>query len=420
MNERPKIDNAPGLTWRLLNSGWEGRWRPRTDLVKRGYPKSVVSLWGPSFEPPTETEAAYVSDRCNTYQKDMLAWARGGVPALQIFDGTLISLIHNYRTDPLSGYQTLRYNTRGAYDSRLKSIETAYGSWRLSAIKARELLGWHAEWLKDENGQPAHLSKAHDIMGMLRTLFGLGLTMLEDAECQRLSLIMSKMRFKMGKRRESFMTAEQAVAVRRRAHEVGYPSIALCQAIQFDGTLRQKDLIGEWEPLSEPGISEVTDGNDKWLRGARWEEVDQAFVFDHTTSKRQKRIKIPLLMCPMVVEELCIKAGVSMAELTRDKFPAAGPMIVFEGDGIPWAASTFRSYWRQIADYCGVPKKVWNMDSRAGAITEATLSGVPIEHAKVAATHSDVATTEGYSRGEDEKIANVLRMRAEFRNKPGT
>lgn len=415
MSDRPTIANAPGLTWRLLQSGWEARWRPRTDLVKRGYPKSVVCLWGPSFEQPTEPEAAYVSDRCNSYQADMLTWARGGLPVLQVYDGTLAALIRSYCTDPLSGYQKLRYNTRGAYDSRLKSIETGYGSWKLSDIKARDLLGWHATWT--EGGK---VSKAHDLMGTLRTLFGFGLTMLEDTECQRLSLIMSKMRFTMGKRRESFMTAEQAAAVRRRAHEVGYPSIALCQAIQFDGTFRQKDLIGEWVPLSEPGLSDVTDGNDKWIRGARWEEVGPDFVFDHVTSKRQKRIKIPLLMCPMVVEELCIKAGVTVGELTRDKFPAAGPIIVFEGDGIPWAASTFRMYWREIATYCGVPLDVRNMDSRAGAITEATLSGVPIEHAKVAATHSDISTTQGYSRGEDEKIANVLRMRAEFRNKPGT
>lgn len=415
MTERPKIDNAPGLTWRLLNSGWEARWRPRTDLVKRGYAKTVVSLWGPSFEPPTEAEASYVSDRCNVYQGDMLGWARGGTPKPIVYDGTVIALVHSYRTDPLSNYQKLRHGTRLGYDSRLRAIERRYGNWKLSDIKARDLHGWHSSWIYG-----GKVAKAHDLMGTLRTLFRFGLTMLEDEDCKRLALIMNNLRFPMGKSRQDYLTAEQAIAIRKRAHEVGYPSIALCQAMQFEGTLRQKDLIGEWVPLSEPGpLSDVVDGNDKWIRGARWEEVGKDFVFDHITSKRQKRIKIPLLMCPMVVEELCIKAGVSIADLTRDKLPATGPMIVFEGDGMPWAAPTFRGYWRKIAEHCGVPETVRNMDSRAGAITEATLSGVPIEHAKVAATHSDIQTTEGYSRGEEEKIANVLRMRAEFRKKPG-
>jgi hypothetical protein len=34
---------------------------------------------------------------------------------------------------------------------------------------------------------------------------------------------------------------------------MGWHSIALAQAIQFDCALRQKDVIGEWVPESEPG-----------------------------------------------------------------------------------------------------------------------------------------------------------------------
>lgn len=33
MSGPPKIDNAPGLTWRRLKHGWEARWRARTDLI---------------------------------------------------------------------------------------------------------------------------------------------------------------------------------------------------------------------------------------------------------------------------------------------------------------------------------------------------------------------------------------------------
>lgn len=60
------------------------------------------------------------------------------------------------------------------------------------------------------------------------------------------------------------------------------------------------------------------------------------------------------------------------------------------------------------------------MDSRAGAISEATDAGAELEHVRHAATHSDIAMTQKYSRGSEEKIAEVQRLRVEQRNKTGT
>ena len=28
---KPKVDNAPGLTWRELQTGWEARWQARSE-----------------------------------------------------------------------------------------------------------------------------------------------------------------------------------------------------------------------------------------------------------------------------------------------------------------------------------------------------------------------------------------------------
>jgi site-specific recombinase XerD len=95
-------------------------------------------------------------------------------------------------------------------------------------------------------------------------------------------------------------------------------------------------------------------------------------------------------------------------------------MIEFEVTGRPYNANHFRVLWRQIADECGVPATVRNQDSRAGAISEATDAGVDLEHIRHAATHSDIATTQRYSRGSVEKTANVLRLRVEHRNKGRT
>jgi hypothetical protein len=46
---------------------------------------------------------------------------------------------------------------------------------------------------------------------------------------------------------------------------MGRPSITLAQAFQFEVMLRQKDVIGEWAPGSEPGVSAVTHAGQKWL-----------------------------------------------------------------------------------------------------------------------------------------------------------
>ena len=59
------------------------------------------------------------------------------------------------------------------------------------------------------------------------------------------------------------------------------------------------------------------------------------------------------------------------------------------------------------------------MDSRAGAITEATDAGADLEHIRHAATHSDISMTQRYSRGDADKTAGVLRQRVAHRNKQG-
>jgi hypothetical protein len=98
---------------------------------------------------------------------------------------------------------------------------------------------------------------AHSLMGMTRTLFSFGMTLLECDECARMCAVLSKQRFQMGKSRTERLTADMANLIRAKAHELGWHSIALAQAIQFEGMLRQKDVIGEWVPLAEPGTSDV-------------------------------------------------------------------------------------------------------------------------------------------------------------------
>jgi len=315
----------------------------------------------------------------------------------------LSELIAAFRTDPDSPLVKpgkLRYGTKQSYLRLVERIELQHGLEHLAEIKGRDFMRWHEAW--SEGGK---VYMGHGLMGMLRTLFSFGAGMLDDAECLRLSILLSKQRFAMGKPRSERLTAEQVNAIRATAHSMGYHSIALAQAFQFECMLRQRDVIGEWNPVSEPGISAVLWHGEKWLRGLTWEEIDAELILRHVTSKRNKPIEAPLKSAPMVLEEF-------------ERFtvlPDRGPVIVSEATGRPYADAAFRKLWREIATAAGVPKEVRNMDSRAGGISEATDAGADLEHIRHAATHSDIKMTMRYSRGSAEKIASVMKTRADYR-----
>lgn len=405
-DEAPKLENAPGVIWRRRAGGWEARWQCRTDLIERGFVPKSVKLWAGEW--PTEVDAAVIQTRAGNIHAEMLTFSAGlRGPVINAYDGTLKGLVSAYQTDKDSTYRKLRYHVRKNHDSLLKRIVKQHGDIDLALIKARTILGWHEEWTGDEGKK---IAMGHAFVTMLRTLSAFGMTMLEDEQCERLSLVMSKMKFKASKPRTDFITPEQAILIRIEAHKRGWHSIALAQAIQFEAMLRQKDVIGEWVPLSEPGTSDVTSRRLKWLRGLRWSEIDENLMVRHVTSKKDKPIEVNLRLSPMVLEELAFYGP----------RPSAGPMIICEQTGRPWDHNEFRRKWRILADAAGIPKAVKNMDSRAGAITEATEGGADIEHVKHAATHSNITTTQRYARVTAGKIENVQQHRLAHRNKPRT
>lgn len=445
MTERPTVENAPGLKWKPLKVGWQARWRCRDDLAARGYPNKIQSIW--TGTELTDLDRQYIADKCQALQSDMLLWGANGIPKISTFDKTWGGLIRCFQSDPDSTYRKLRFKSRQHTDVLCKLIEKT--TWEpsegvtlsiadtlIADTKARVTLRWHEKWAVD-----GKVAMGHAMIGQLRTLCSFGATILEDEECVRLSLVFSKMRFANPKPRNERLTADQVVMIRKEAHanENPRPSLALAQAFQFECMFRQKDVIGEWVPFNEPGPSAlalasiggnslaIEDGNNKWMRGIRWEEIgfDRAdekhvgsdLVLTHITSKRQKEIKVDLRLAPMVMEELALIYG---PNFTRDDLPATGPIIINETEQVPWYSQTYRRFWRIYADACGIPKTVRNMDSRAGAISEATDAGAELEHVRQAATHSDIAMTQKYSRGATEKIAGVQTMRNAHRNKTGT
>ena len=412
---KPQIDDAPGLVWQPRGAEWKAIWRARDDLINRGFTPKNHPLWQ-GIE-PTAVDIAHIQDTCNRLQGEMLAFSRGLAPVINAFDGTLKTLIGCYQTDPDSPYQKNRYHVRRNRDCKLKRISERHGHEELRDIKARVLLAWHKDW--SDNGKK--LATGSAVIGQLRALFSFGATLLEDPDCERLCGVMHKMRFPGTKHRDMSITADQADAIRNKAREqFGWDSIALGQAFQFECTLRQKDVIGEWVPVSEPGISAVVVDGEKWLRGIVWQEIDDNLILRHITSKKQKLTEVDLRLAPMVMEELALMTGGSPAMLTRDMLPAAGPIILNEINAFPWTDNEYRRKWRKVARACGIPDNVKNMDSRSGAISEGIQAGASLEMVRHAATHSDISQTADYDRGQAEATAKVMRLRIESRNKPKT
>jgi len=416
---KPDIQGAPGLRWYPRVAGWEARWRPRPDLVQRGFRPKSVGLWRSTKETPepSSAELAYIQDRCERLQADMLVWGRGGLVQESSFDGTVRSLVQCYETDPDSDFHKLRFQSKRNSRYRCLVLIRDYGDQAVADIDARLIKRWHEGWTVD-----GKIATGHMMVTTLRTLMGFGATYFKKhqggADCATVRGLLSMMKFPNIKPRNVCLTAEHAIAIRAEAHKQGMPSIALAQAIQFEVALRQKDVIGEWVPTSEPGVSDVIAGNDKWTRGIRWNEIDANLILQHETSKRGKDIEFNLRLAPMVMEELKLVLGLNLVDgLTRSKLPTSGPVIVYERTGMPYYQHQFGKEWKCIARAAGIPDGVHNMDSRAGAITEATEAGVPLEHVQHLATHSNITTTQGYSRGKTEKVESVARARIEHRNR---
>jgi hypothetical protein len=282
-------------------------------------------------------------------------------PAAQIkndVSGTLVrlsDLIDRYRTDDESPLKKVRFVTRRYYGNTCNRILSDHGDKRLDQINANVVKEWHKTWAADRG-----ISMAHALITMLRMLFSFGLIRFEDRECQRLSLILNKVKFEIPKPRKEALTEEQANAIRTEAHHQLRPSLALAQAFQYDTALTQKDVIGEWIPVSESEHSIVINGDKKWVRGLRWEEIDADHILRHAASNGTKEIEIDLKKHPMVMEEL--------GRLSSR--PSSGPVVMNEHTSLPWASDDFREYWRKIATTVGIPKTVRNSDSRTKNIQE--------------------------------------------------
>ncbi len=234
--------------------------------------------------------------------------------------------------------------------------------------------------------------------------------------CGELREILSKIRFAGPQPRKEAPTAVEIIAARKAAHELGHGAAALAYALQFEGAMRQWDVIGKWVPLADDKPSLILDGTSKWV-GPMWGQIDDNMILRYTPTKTEftsgAEVVLDLRLLPMVVEELA-KVPV---EARR------GPLIVNPRTGLPYRNWYFGRVWNKVRKLTGIPAEVWNRDIRAAGITEArqgaapTVTNVLDDVAKTAGHSSKRTTARVYDRDRLEASRRVAQVRVAHRGK---
>jgi len=170
--------------------------------------------------------------------------------------------------------------------------------------------------------------------------------------------------------------------------------MAIGVATQFETMLRQKDVIGEWLLDGQ--------GRETWTGSYTWENIPGG-VLRLKTSKTGARIAHDLtraeLLWPLI----------QMVPQHERK----GAVVKAYGE--PIRVRSYRKWYRKIADQAGIPRTVWNMDARAGAVTEALEAGVEKTLVQRTATHTNPAMTSRYDRAAEEAPRAVSEARRNAR-----
>jgi hypothetical protein len=83
--------------------------------------------------------------------------------------------------------------------------------------------------------------------------------------------------------------------------------------------------------------------------------------------------------------------------------------------GEPIRVRSYRKGFREIADQAGIPRSIWNMEARAGGVTEALQAGVEKTLVQRTATHTNAAMTSRYDRTPVEAPRAVAEARRKAR-----
>ena len=390
--------NAPGYKCKANRDGtWREYWDCRTDIRKRGYMPANVRLHYGALAADREQLGA----RCTRLQAEMLSWAaHGGQFVRAGYSGTVASLAREFQIDPDSSFHDMKWNNQATFCAQLKIVVATVGERRVALLAGPDFKRWHRQWGEPrEPGGPLRLTRARNCLDAVRRLMAWGMTQ-GWPDCTRADAILGNQRFKTLPRRESVLTLAHVEAIRTAAHAAHRPSIALAQVLQFELGLRQRDVCGEWEPITDAQGGIIHAGR-RWCHGLMWSDIGAGMVLTKRTTKTGAIVAFDLSLYPSVLEEM---ASVPPAR-------RIGPMVICETTSEPYKHRHFSVVWRTIADAAGLPRSVKNMDSRAGSITEAYAAGAVTSDIMKHAGHKDPKMSARYNREVIVQSSRVAKLR---------
>jgi hypothetical protein len=397
--------SVPGLQKRIRKNGtvawyWSA---PHASRLAKDYPLKIRRI-----QAANQDEAEVQAWQFTAELRLWLAARPGAIT----YAGTVGSLIDCYRADETSPYQAVRESTRRSYDHDLKLLKDHVGAVRIATLTRAVFFRWHQNFAapavtKDADGNAVtgepRIRRAHGLMTMVRMLLSFGVSM-RFAGCKAAQEVIGEMKFEMPAPRRSAMTFAQASAIIDKAIEMGARSIALGQAIQFELGLRQIDVIGQWVSTTERDAGLIRQGK-QWTGGLTWADLTAERLVKRTSKTGQEGIWVPSEY------PLLVKVIAAFADHER-----IGVAIIDERRGAPYNTGDYSKRWRTVATAAGIPGDVWNMDSRAGAITEGDEAGANPEDVRKFATHANRQTTDRYSRQSIQATSRVAQLRLKLRS----
>jgi hypothetical protein len=389
--------DAPGLHLvKRSNGDVQQYWETTAAARKRGYLPRTVRL---HFDMGSSQGREALEQRCRVLTNEMLVWLGDPESADKpVYDGTLASLITCYQTDKKSPYRGLAQNTQRGYDDWCRTLDRAIGRRRIDRLTGQDLRDCFLALLDPSHpgGAPRVRLAQACVRSMLSILLNYGAE-LGLAGCLDLAQVLERMTLRVPKDvratwkakrpRKVAMSYDQATAIVTEGLSRGtrrHRSVALGVAAQFEFTLRQIDVIGEWERMDrvrEVPSNAIVSHGQVWRPGIRFEQVAGG-TLDLSTSKNDTAAVFDVTAYPLFMRAV---EAVPEAERT-------GPLCV-DDDGVPVRRRNYQDLYREVANAAGVPQEVWNMFARHGGVTEAHESGADLVDIGKHAQHKDLNTT---------------------------
>jgi hypothetical protein len=424
----PRRGNMPGL--KRNRSGlpyWMARQVTRNPL---GFPD-------PSIRLPADADDVQLAELCQLHSARLHAWMaeiERSEPSLTktLYDGSMLAACRIYQEHPLSKFRKVSHTTRRGYLSDLKVIEATVGARLIRNVTVIDVQHWYDQWRKgaasiDADGNemigPERIERAHAV-AMVRTVIYF-MAALRHNDCKILAAELEKIKFERGGARQQELTYRHVSAFIQTALDLGKRGViprdralnmAIGVASQFELMLRQKDIIGGWEPThadrrfpAGATIVRLDEEGETWSGFYTWENIP-GWRWRMKTSKSKYRapaefdLTLPGLLFPL------------LEAVPHDQ--RHGPIVKGEG-GLPIRYRSYAKWFRQIATIAGIPLDVQSMDARAGGATEAEEAGATEEAIQQALTHTNRTTTQRYVRRRARKIAEVTQVRNQSRAENG-